>query len=79
MLWFQGSIPEAIGAAKRRSSVFVVFVAGDDEQSTQMSESWENEEVIQAASDGIVAIKVDSKSETCLQFSQICILPVRNI
>ncbi|KAM4698562.1 UBX domain-containing protein 4 [Rhinophrynus dorsalis] len=71
MLWFQGSIPEAIGAAKQRSSVFVVFVAGEDEQSTQMTESWGNEEVARAASEGFVAIKVDSKSETCLQFSQI--------
>ncbi|XP_056392297.1 UBX domain-containing protein 4 isoform X2 [Hyla sarda] len=71
MLWFQGSIPEAIAAAKQRSSVFVVFVAGDDEQSTQMAESWGNEEVVRAATEGFVAIKIDSKSETCLQFSQI--------
>ncbi|XP_069838747.1 UBX domain-containing protein 4 isoform X3 [Dendropsophus ebraccatus] len=71
MLWFQGSIPEAIAAAKQRSSVFVVFVAGDDEQSTQMAESWGNEEVVRAAAQGFVAIKIDSKSETCLQFSQI--------
>ncbi|KAM3917145.1 UBX domain-containing protein 4 [Leptodactylus fuscus] len=71
MLWFQGSIPEAIAAAKQRSSVFVVFVAGDDEQSTQMAESWGNEDVVRAAAEGFVAIKIDSKSETCLQFSQI--------
>ncbi|XP_071978350.1 UBX domain-containing protein 4 [Engystomops pustulosus] len=71
MLWFQGSIPEAIAAAKHRSSVFVVFVAGDDEQSTGMAESWEDEEVVRAASQGFVAIKIDSKSESCLQFSQI--------
>ncbi|XP_063285426.1 UBX domain-containing protein 4 [Pelobates fuscus] len=71
MLWFQGSIPEAISAAKQRGAVFVVFVAGDDEQSTQMLESWEKDEVEQVATDGIVAIKIDSKSETCLQFSQI--------
>ncbi|KAM4626627.1 UBX domain-containing protein 4 [Discoglossus pictus] len=71
MLWFQGSIPEAIAAAKQRSSVFVVFVAGDDEQSTQMAESWASVTVEETASDGFVAIKLDSKSETCLQFSQI--------
>ncbi|XP_073503366.1 UBX domain-containing protein 4 isoform X2 [Phyllobates terribilis] len=71
MLWFQGSIPEAIAAAKQRSSVFVVFVAGDDEQSTQMAESWGNESVVRAAAEGFVAIRIDSKSETCLQFSQI--------
>ncbi|XP_073401656.1 UBX domain-containing protein 4 [Dendrobates tinctorius] len=71
MLWFQGSIPEAIAAAKQRSSVFVVFVAGDDEQSTQMAESWGNESVERATAEGFVAIRIDSKSETCLQFSQI--------
>ncbi|KAM4025119.1 UBX domain-containing protein 4 [Anomaloglossus baeobatrachus] len=71
MLWFQGSIPEAIAAAKQRSSVFVVFVAGDDEQSTQMSESWGDESVEGAAAEGFIAIRIDSKSETCLQFSQI--------
>lgn len=29
MLWFQGSIPEAIAAAKEKRSIFVVFVAGE--------------------------------------------------
>ncbi|XP_018094205.1 UBX domain-containing protein 4 isoform X1 [Xenopus laevis] len=71
MLWFQGSIPEAIAAAKQNSSVFVVFVAGEDEQSVQMSESWANEQVIQTSLGGVVAIKLDSQSEACLQFSQI--------
>ncbi|XP_075685339.1 UBX domain-containing protein 4 [Rhinoderma darwinii] len=71
MMWFQGSIPEAIAAAKQRSSVFVVFVAGDDDQSVQMAESWGNEDVVGAAAEGVVAIKMDSKSDTCLQFSQI--------
>ncbi|XP_075037052.1 UBX domain-containing protein 4 [Mixophyes fleayi] len=71
MLWFQGSIPEAIAAAKQRSSVFVVFVAGDDEPSKHMEESWMNDGVVQTASGGFVAIRIDSQSETCLQFSQI--------
>lgn len=71
MLWFQGAIPEAIAEAKQLGAVFVVFVAGDDEQSTQMAESWASEEVERAAAGGFVAIKIDSKSETCLQFSQI--------
>ncbi|XP_064011820.1 UBX domain-containing protein 4 [Pogoniulus pusillus] len=71
MMWFGGSIPAAIAAAKQRSSVFVVFVAGEDEQSTEMAARWEDEKVTEAASDGFVAIKIDSKSEACLQFSQI--------
>ncbi|NXP71728.1 UBXN4 protein, partial [Ramphastos sulfuratus] len=71
MMWFGGSIPAAIAAAKQRSSVFVVFVSGEDEQSTEMSARWEDEKVTEAASDDFVAIKIDSKSEACLQFSQI--------
>ncbi|RLW04807.1 hypothetical protein DV515_00005684, partial [Chloebia gouldiae] len=66
-----GSVPAAIAAAKERSSVFVVFVAGEDEQSTEMAARWEDEKVTEAASDGFVAIKIDTKSEACLQFSQI--------
>ncbi|XP_042539409.1 UBX domain-containing protein 4 [Dipodomys spectabilis] len=71
MLWFQGAIPAAIASAKRSGSVFVVFVAGDDEQSTQMAASWEDEKVTEASSNSFVAIKIDTKSEACLQFSQI--------
>ncbi|NXX50445.1 UBXN4 protein, partial [Tricholaema leucomelas] len=71
MMWFGGSIPAAIAAAKQRSSVFVVFVSGEDEQSTEMAARWEDEKVTEAASDDFVAIKIDSKSEACLQFSQI--------
>ncbi|GAB5575626.1 UBX domain-containing protein 4 [Prionailurus iriomotensis] len=62
MLWFQGAIPAAIASAKRSGAVFVVFVAGDDEQSTQMAASWEDEKVTEASSDSFVAIKIDTKS-----------------
>lgn len=71
MRWFPGTIPAAIAAAKQRSAVFVVFVTGDDEQSTMMAASWEDEKVTEAATDGFVAIKIDSQSEACQQFSQI--------
>lgn len=71
MLWFQGAIPAAIASAKRSGAVFVVFVAGDDEQSIQMAASWEDEKVTEASSNNFVAIKIDTKSEACLQFSQI--------
>ncbi|XP_007525081.1 UBX domain-containing protein 4 [Erinaceus europaeus] len=71
MLWFQGAIPAAIASAKRNGAIFVVFVAGDDEQSTQMAASWEDEKVTEASSNSFVAIKIDTRSEACLQFSQI--------
>ncbi|NXX61731.1 UBXN4 protein, partial [Scopus umbretta] len=49
----------------------VLYLAGEDEQSSEMAARWEDEKVTEAASDGFVAIKIDTKSEACLQFSQI--------
>ncbi|XP_062390718.1 UBX domain-containing protein 4 [Sardina pilchardus] len=71
MLWFDGSIPAAIAAAKQQNAVFVVVITGDDELSAQMMSSWEDEQVSEASNNSFVAIKVDAKSETCVQFSQI--------
>lgn len=70
MLWFQGSIPDAISSAKQKGSVFVVVITGDDEQSVALMESWEDDRVSEEANSCCVAIKVDAKSETCGQFSQ---------
>uniref|UniRef100_A0A7N8Y5Y9 UBX domain-containing protein 4 n=1 Tax=Mastacembelus armatus TaxID=205130 RepID=A0A7N8Y5Y9_9TELE len=71
MLWFEGSIPDAINSAKQRSFIFVVVITGEDEQSTQLMSSWEDHKVSQAVDNCCVAIKLDAKSETCVQFSQI--------
>ncbi|XP_076854434.1 UBX domain-containing protein 4 [Brachyhypopomus gauderio] len=71
MRWFDGSIPAAIAASKRHNYIFVVVITGDDEQSAQMLSSWEDEGVADASENCCVAIKVDAKSETCVQFSQI--------
>ncbi|XP_067843320.1 UBX domain-containing protein 4 [Heptranchias perlo] len=71
MRWFDGTIPAAIAFAKQHNAVFIVFITGDDEQSTQMATSWEAEGVAEATVNSFVAIKIDAKSETCVQFSQI--------
>lgn len=39
----------------------VLCLAGEDEQSTEMAARWEDEKVTEAASDGFVAIKIDTK------------------
>uniref|UniRef100_A0A8C9RTP5 UBX domain-containing protein 4 n=1 Tax=Scleropages formosus TaxID=113540 RepID=A0A8C9RTP5_SCLFO len=44
---------------------------GDDEQSSHLMSSWEDQRVSDATSNCFVAIKIDAKSETCVQFSQI--------
>ncbi|XP_060683823.1 UBX domain-containing protein 4 [Hemiscyllium ocellatum] len=71
MHWFNGSIPDAIAFAKQQNAVFIVFIRGDDEQSARMAASWEAEEVVDATVNSFVAIKIDAKSETCVQFAQI--------
>ncbi|XP_038575708.1 UBX domain-containing protein 4 isoform X2 [Micropterus salmoides] len=95
MLWFEGSIPDAINLAKQRSFVFVVVITActrptqtsvsarttsqlhaprplrEDEQSAQLMSNWEEDNVSEAAQNCCVAIRVDAKSETCVQFSQI--------
>uniref|UniRef100_A0A7M4EBJ0 UBX domain-containing protein 4 n=1 Tax=Crocodylus porosus TaxID=8502 RepID=A0A7M4EBJ0_CROPO len=55
----------------RVSGVVPCSCRSDDEQSTQMAASWGDEKVTEAASEGFVAIKIHTKSEACLQFSQI--------
>ncbi|XP_028846995.1 UBX domain-containing protein 4 isoform X2 [Denticeps clupeoides] len=71
MRWFEGSIPAAIAFAKQHNAIFVVVITGDDEQSGQMTLSWEDDRVAEVTNGSCVAIKVDGKSETCIQFSQI--------
>uniref|UniRef100_A0A8B9N388 UBX domain-containing protein 4 n=1 Tax=Accipiter nisus TaxID=211598 RepID=A0A8B9N388_9AVES len=39
----------------------VLYLTGEDEQSTEMAARWEDEQVTEAASDGFVAIKIDTK------------------
>ncbi|XP_075937171.1 UBX domain-containing protein 4 isoform X3 [Anarhichas minor] len=71
MLWFEGSIPDAINLAKQRGSVFVVVITDQDDQSAQLISSWEDDTVSEEAENCCVAIQVDAKSEPCVQFSQI--------
>ncbi|XP_051938990.1 UBX domain-containing protein 4 isoform X2 [Hippocampus zosterae] len=71
MIWFSGAIPDAISLAKQRNFVFVIVIIGEDEQSSNLMSSWEDDSVSQTAQNCCVAIQVDAKSDTCVQFSQI--------
>lgn len=71
MIWFGGSIPEAINAAKQQSRIFVVVITGEDEQSTQLMSSWEDDRVVKETLECCVAIKIDAKSDICIKFSEI--------
>uniref|UniRef100_A0A8C0F647 UBX domain-containing protein 4 n=1 Tax=Bubo bubo TaxID=30461 RepID=A0A8C0F647_BUBBB len=69
--WFVAKIRPETVICGGFSFIRVLYLAGEDEQSTEMAARWEDEKVTEAASDGFVAIKIDTKSEACLQFSQI--------
>ncbi|KPP65469.1 UBX domain-containing protein 4-like [Scleropages formosus] len=62
MRWFEGSIPAAIVSAKQQNSIFLVVITGDDEQSSHLMSSWEDQRVSDATSNCFVAIKIDAKS-----------------
>ncbi|KAL4618022.1 UBX domain-containing protein 4 [Arapaima gigas] len=61
MRWFEGSIPAAIVSAKQQNSIFLVVITGDDEQSSHLMSSWEDQKVAEATSSSFVAIKIDAK------------------
>lgn len=71
MEWFQGSIPQAIGASRNRKSIFVVVVTTEDENSQQLLAKLEEEEV-SGVFKNFVSILLKNGSSEAQQFSQLC-------
>lgn len=72
MKWFEGGIPAAIQSAKNNNSVFIVFVSGDGEASTEMEQRLHSDEVTSLCEGKkCVAVKLASDSNDCKFFSQI--------
>ncbi|GAB6019131.1 UBX domain-containing protein 4 [Chamberlinius hualienensis] len=71
MLWHQGSIPEAVTAARDKKLLLVVFVRGNDEHSTKMEDSLSDQFLSETLDPKSVALKLDKNSEGAKQFSQI--------
>ncbi|XP_046334253.2 UBX domain-containing protein 4-like [Haliotis rufescens] len=72
MKWFEGAIPEAIQAAKVKNSIFIVYIAGEDDLSKQMNATWEDAQVSELCEEeGCVAVKIKANSDECGFFSQI--------
>lgn len=72
MKWFEGPIPEAVNSSKQKGVIFVVYIYGNDELSSQMNTSWDDEQVSKSLEDcGAVAIRILNTSEECKFFSQI--------
>lgn len=72
MNWFQGSIPEAIAAAKTRKAIFVVYVRDSSEASKTTDEVLSRRDVSETMDNGcFVAIRLENGTEDAKQFSQI--------
>ncbi|XP_039259957.2 UBX domain-containing protein 4-like [Styela clava] len=71
MVWYSGSIPEAIAESRKSSKLFVVYITGDDEESSRMDEMWNNESVENICKSMCVTLKLSAESEGCKQFSAI--------
>ncbi|XP_003704260.1 UBX domain-containing protein 4 [Megachile rotundata] len=72
MKWFEGSINEAVATSKSRRAIFVVFVEGKDDTSTQVAEAINATEVShRLEQEDFVAIRLESGSESYVFFVQI--------
>uniref|UniRef100_A0A1B0CEJ0 Uncharacterized protein n=1 Tax=Lutzomyia longipalpis TaxID=7200 RepID=A0A1B0CEJ0_LUTLO len=72
MNWFKGNIAEAVTQSKRKNAIFVVFVAGPDELSTNLAALVDNDIIRKhLESEKFVAIRIESGSEAYQQFAQI--------
>ncbi|XP_050720084.1 UBX domain-containing protein 4-like [Eriocheir sinensis] len=72
MNWFEGSIPEAIAAAKNRKAIFVVYVRDSSEASKTTDDVLSQRDVVEAMDSGrFVAIRLENGTEDTKQFSQI--------
>lgn len=72
MKWFEGTIPEAIGAAKSRNAIFVVYVHDSSEASKATDETLAHKDITEAlGSENFVAIQLENGTAGAKQFSQI--------
>ncbi|CAB3978935.1 UBX domain-containing 4 [Paramuricea clavata] len=71
MLWFKGSVSEAIAESRRIGSLFIVYIKGDDEQSRKMDSVWENEKIKDVCVSDCTAIQLLADSNELKQFASI--------
>ncbi|EFN63618.1 UBX domain-containing protein 2 [Camponotus floridanus] len=72
MKWFTGSINEAVATSKSKKAIFVVFVEGKDDTSTQLAQTINATEVSsRLEQEHFVAIRLESGSEAYRFFAQI--------
>ncbi|XP_063370739.1 UBX domain-containing protein 4 [Cydia amplana] len=73
MHWYGGSIAEAVTLSKQKNAIFVVFVEGDNELSSEMTSVLDDAAVLQRLgnSTNFLAIRLKSGSTDYTHFAQI--------
>ncbi|RVE53652.1 hypothetical protein evm_001793 [Chilo suppressalis] len=73
MHWYGGSIAEAVNLSKQRNAIFVVFVEGDNDLSSEMATTIDDTAVVKRLSDqnNFLAVKLKSGSTNYTHFAQI--------
>ncbi|XP_053621558.1 UBX domain-containing protein 4 isoform X1 [Plodia interpunctella] len=73
MHWFGGSIAEAVNLSKQKNAIFVVFIEGDNELSSEMAATIDDTVVVKRLSDqgNFLAIKLKSGTTNYTHFAQI--------
>ncbi|XP_054734164.1 UBX domain-containing protein 4 [Anastrepha obliqua] len=81
MNWYKGNIAEAVAESKAKNAIFVVYVEGKNESTTKLSNFLNDEKVRRMLeSDDFVAIKIESDSQSYMQFATIYqVVPVPSI
>ncbi|KAI8120901.1 UBX domain-containing protein 4 [Lucilia cuprina] len=81
MNWYKGNIAEAVAQSKSKNAIFVVYVEGKDEATIKLGNFINDKRIREKLeSDDFVCIKIESESESYMQFASIFqIVPVPSI
>lgn len=69
MNWFTGPISDAIIESQHKKLIFLVYTF--DENSTEMTELWNDEKISNLCTANCVSIKLEANSDECNQFKQL--------
>ncbi|KRT80727.1 hypothetical protein AMK59_6207 [Oryctes borbonicus] len=72
MRWYEGSIAEAVSLSRKNGSIFVVYIEGADDESTNLTSAIDQEDISKLlGSNHFVSIKIQANSVPHQQFSEI--------
>merc|ERR1712002_616581 len=76
MIWFEGSVIEAVQESKANNYMFVVYIRGNDDLSISMDLVWADAEIESlCVTNNFISLKMEADSESCIQFSELYPFP----